>query len=225
VRSLIFYAVLGAVLVAVASFQDRESSSDPTSPAPGERIELLAAARPESRPVRDEPTAPLDRVESESAARMHEESVLDFALRSGFGLARMIAPIEAPEPFQIDGKDRVVARQRLIGAWVHDEPRLYSLAVLDNHKSTTHHAEWSPLDATDRAALDELAEGAELVASRDRSWLFGALRANRACVECHEVAPGTLLGAFRYDLAEQAGPRLTSLRGGPPTGPEPPRVR
>jgi len=216
VRTLILYALLGALLVAVASFLDRKPPVDPSPPASGA---LLAAARP---PIRDELTAPPDRVESESAARMHEQSVSEFALRSGFGLARMIVSLEAPEPFQLDGKDRVVARQRLIGAWVHDEPRLYSLADLDNHRSTTREAEWSALDATDRAALDELAAGAELVTSPDRSRLFGALRAGRACAKCHEVAPGTLLGAFRYDLAD---PGTTSLAGGTPATPERQRAR
>ena len=105
-RILILYALLGAILVAVASIADQKPPVDPSPPVPEA---LLAGTRP---PNRDELAAPADRIESESAARMHEQSIQDFAMRAGFGLARMFVSMEPAKPFQLDGKDRVVTRQR-----------------------------------------------------------------------------------------------------------------
>jgi len=77
-----------------------------------------------------------------------------------------------------------------------------------------------PLDQFEADALAELREGRELVARTTPGTMrvAGAIRAREACLSCHDVARGDLLGAFSYTLALRseetpAANRLADLTG------------
>ncbi|MGC3971277.1 MAG: hypothetical protein QM775_29225 [Pirellulales bacterium] len=58
------------------------------------------------------------------------------------------------------------------------------------------------MNTFEKSALAKLAAGEELesLATPNHITMLGAVRAAKACTQCHDVPHGTLLGAFSYDL-------------------------
>jgi hypothetical protein len=182
---------------------------------------VLLAVSPFVRAIQRPPAppTPAPRVDA-SVDRMHADFLDEFVLMQGFGRLRvtLAASIER-STVKVGGESRVVARRRLIGDWREGGPRLYEP---DDHllMKRVAKAKWEPLDAADRAALEKLRAGAERVVGDER--ILGAVRARKSCLECHEVEPGTLLGAFRYDLERPAPGGEIHLV---PQGYQPPEAR
>jgi len=137
---------------------------------------------------------------------LHGAYLREFIEHEGFGNYRVLLVADKdgnvvangpPRSVELEGETYSV-RRRLIGASRHPEPRLY-----EPHWLSMRHlkkVKWSALDATDAEAIQMLRDGKELVASGNRLRAVGAVRARKACLECHEVEVGDLLGALRYDL-------------------------
>ena len=90
-------------------------------------------------------------------------------------------------------------------------PFIYELSHIDASKDQLHpkgigverpwHRRLGPIEAD---ALKEILAGKEVVLAGKGTGreLIGAVRAAASCIKCHQVAQDTLLGAFRYPLAE-----------------------
>jgi hypothetical protein len=146
--------------------------------------------------------------EWESYQKMHAYMVNQFIRSPGFGDGRM-APIEdrlRTKRIYADGTRYIVGRVQLISLNGGKEPFAYDTRFADVSKKQIKHAGHIPVDDTILSALDELKAGKEVVLTGpgDSRELIGAVRASASCTKCHEVAQGTLLGAFRYPLEQEA---------------------
>jgi hypothetical protein len=206
-RSFVLYALLGAAAFAFVHGRTRGADAGDRTQGDEGDASLLAAELPLASARARE--ADLEVLRSDAAERLHRDEVAEFASAEGFGVARMPLMDPVAGPFELDGSP-MVAEIRLIGAWAHDEARLYRGGTLGNHREMLANHPWDPLSELDRAAVRRLAGGDELVITRDRSVLYGALRAGETCAKCHEIPVGTMLGAFRYQLI-----RLTENAPGP----------
>jgi hypothetical protein len=94
-----------------------------------------------------------------------------------------------------------IARLELVSLLKHDVPRVYLSEHLPNMKELKA-AKTRELNAFETSALEKLAAGEELEsrATPNQVLMLGAVRAAKACLQCHDVPHGTLLGAFSYDL-------------------------
>jgi len=128
------------------------------------------------------------------AARLHARYVEEFLDHEGFGWRRMAPTL--PRQLVVGGSTWRVKEHRLIGLWKGDAPRLY---LQPRAMQRSRGVETRPLDATEREAVRLLRAGADVHLAPPL--LFGAIRARQSCLECHDVAVGTVLGAFRYELA------------------------
>jgi len=196
-RTFLLYAVLGAAAFAFAHGRTGGADTDDrTADEDGDSSLLAAGSAPAPDRTREDEFEP---VRWDAVAQMHRDEVTEFASTEGFGVARMPLMDPAAGPFEIDGTT-MFAEIRLIGAWAHDEVRLYRGGTLGSHREIAANHPWDPPSEVDRAAMRRLADGDDLVITRDRSVMYGALRAGTACAKCHEVPAGTMLGAFRYQL-------------------------
>ncbi len=114
---------------------------------------------------------------------------------------------EEPSGFVVNDGWQLVSLQ-LVSLLKHDQPMAYVSATLPNMQ-TLGEAPVRPLDPFETAALDSLRQREELVveSTTNRIRMLGALRAGKACLACHSVRQGSLLGAFSYRLDREA-PRL-----------------
>lgn len=99
-----------------------------------------------------------------------------------------------------------VIRLDLVSLWLNDPPAVY---VSDNlsRMGELRSAPTQPLDEFEVASLKRVADGERLVTTHfTADWIrmVGAIRASRACLNCHDVERGGLLGAFSYDLRRSA---------------------
>ena len=117
---------------------------------------------------------------------------------SGFGLVRMAV---AENGRGIRVASGVIDRVELVSLLTDYEPSVY---VLDEMATPplARQAKRRPLDEFERLGLDAVRRGEELVWTREApTRLFGAIRAEGYCLECHANArEGDLLGAFTYYL-------------------------
>jgi hypothetical protein len=99
-------------------------------------------------------------------------------------------------------KERWVLRKlELVGMVKHEKPMAYVSGQLPRMEDLKN-APTRELDAFEAAAIRRL-QGGEDVATEEtlnRIRLVGAVRANNACLDCHNVKRGQLLGAFSYEL-------------------------
>lgn len=97
-----------------------------------------------------------------------------------------------------------LTRLELIGLLRHDEPVVYIMEGLPTMDRVAE-AETRPLDEFEAAALPTLDSEHDLQFEETDGGvrMVGAIRAAEQCLKCHEVARGTLIGAFSYDLVRE----------------------
>lgn len=90
----------------------------------------------------------------------------------------------------------------LVSLLKHDPAAVYRSENLPNLKELAT-AETRPLDQFEIEALEQLQAGEDLIVHGENGQvrMLGSLRAAVQCLECHQVARGTLLGAFTYRLS------------------------
>jgi hypothetical protein len=101
-------------------------------------------------------------------------------------------------------QDWLLVSLQLVSMLKHQTPVVYAtkelprMEVLRSEDIPTR-----PLDAFEAGALPKIKQGEMVVVeeSANRIRTLGAVRAGNKCVECHQVPPNTLLGAFSYELA------------------------
>jgi hypothetical protein len=101
----------------------------------------------------------------------------------------------------------LIKSMQLVSLLKHDSPRVYD----GHHFPSMDELEQVPtrdLDAFESQSLSKLIDGEEIAISShmNRIQMLGAIRATNACLVCHEVSEGRLLGAFTYDLVRNIRP-------------------
>jgi len=185
-----------------------------------ERAKLLARSAPRAEPVEQTPpeTPTVEPMKEQAAVALHRWYTLEFIEQEGFGVARMGTVEMQHRSCTINGELFDIQR-RLIGDWREGGPRLYDVnSIGPLMKKSLPRIKSLPLEQLDAVALDALRGGAQLVIDSDRTRMHGAIRARRACTECHDVAIGTVLGAMRYDLTRSRKINLVPTRYQPPEG-------
>lgn len=150
-----------------------------------------------------------------SAEAMHTVFVNRFLVTPGFGLSRVMVPhFYRPTPnLEVDGKPFLVHAPELIGLEEPSKPVAYSPNVdLISKADVTNRTARAlmrkrALTAFETNAVKTLQAGRDLVIDQPAArrpgepvLILGALRATRDCMQCHECAENTLLGAFSYTL-------------------------
>jgi hypothetical protein len=142
----------------------------------------------------------------------HRLGLDDFADPLGFGFVRDRRQVAGflshrftrypPKP----GKEADAAHWRiesldLVSLLKHPEPVAYVSKHLPR-MDELRDAPTRPLDEFEAERLPNVRAGEEISAAYGprRIRLLGAIRARDACLKCHSVDPGELLGAFSYDL-------------------------
>ena len=95
----------------------------------------------------------------------------------------------------------LVRRLELVSLLKHAEPVAYVTKHLPR-MDELRKAPTRPLDSFEEKALKTLRAGKTIVADPtvNRIQMLGAVRATRQCLDCHQVQPGEMLGAFSYEL-------------------------
>lgn len=153
----------------------------------------------------------------DSAEAMHADHIHRFETAPGFGMSRVMVMPRASE-LTLAYDTYLVPKPDLIA--LEDKPHAYkspiemiSVASLTNRTSRAR-LQKRPLTELETKAVASLRDGRNLVVqeakfpvetlqgTQEISGLLavGALRAKASCAKCHEVAEGTLLGAFSYTL-------------------------
>ena len=153
----------------------------------------------------------------DSAEAMHADHIHRFETAPGFGMSRVMVMPRASE-LTLAYETYLVPKPNLIA--LETKPVAYkspiemiSVASLTN-RTMRARLQTRPLSELETKAIASLREGRNLVVqpakfpmetlngTREISGLLavGALRAKASCAKCHEVAEGTLLGAFSYTL-------------------------
>ena len=99
--------------------------------------------------------------------------------------------------------DWIVNEVQLIGLLMHDEPVAYvSENLPDMEELSSATVQTRGLTPFELEALEKFKGGDDthVNATLNRVEMVGALRASNACVQCHAVENGTLLGAFSYEV-------------------------
>lgn len=139
---------------------------------------------------------------------MHAYFLDRFVRSEGFGISRMPRVEDQPRHKLVyaDGARFHVGTVELIGLNNGKQPFAYVTGFADASKSLSATAKHVPVDETTAGAVVELKDGKEVVMTRkeDRREFIGAIRATSACLRCHSVPEGTLLGAFRYPLVKES---------------------
>ncbi|MCH7726548.1 MAG: hypothetical protein IH991_08735 [Planctomycetes bacterium] len=94
-----------------------------------------------------------------------------------------------------------IHRMELVSLLKFTKPAVYVSANLPNMQELDD-TQTRPLDLFESDALSRLQKGEDLVpqATTNRIRMLGSLRADKQCLECHDVKRGHLLGAFSYVL-------------------------
>jgi len=129
---------------------------------------------------------------------LHHLTTSMFISESGFGLVRMRVH-ENKRGVLVASAD--VDRVELVSLLTDYQPSVY---VLDEMATPVlaKQAKRRSLDEFERLGLDAIRRGEDLLWTREApTRLFGAIRADKSCLECHTTASvGDLLGAFTYYL-------------------------
>ncbi len=192
--------ITGTVWAAVASVVPNRSQ-------PEEKHARGAETAPSTQPTSLALFAGEKPDEWESYQKMHAYMLDRFVHSPGRGLSRVPHMQDAARSKRIyaDGTRYLVGRVQLISLNDGKEPFAYVTPLDDVTKNQLPHAVHVPLNDMALSALDELKAGKEVVltGSADGREFIGAVRATSTCTKCHEVAEGTLLGAFRYPLQRE----------------------
>lgn len=120
--------------------------------------------------------------------------------------------------FSGDQVDELVAtweveRLDLLSLLLNDPPAVYVSENLPNMGELRVAPKRSPSEF-ENAALQRLRDGESLVAesSSHTIRLLGAIRATTSCLDCHDVKPGRMLGAFSYVLRRKTPLPSAQLR-------------
>lgn len=105
----------------------------------------------------------------------------------------------------LSGPTWTLTRLQLVSLLRFDEPRVYETNEFPDMARLLH-VPIRPLTPFERRALARLRGGEEVVYEEDQDALrmAGSLLALESCCRCHEVARGTLLGAFSYVFSRTA---------------------
>lgn len=141
---------------------------------------------------------------------LHQEGSLDFVFPRGFGYIKDRDNVAGFIPHRLSMHPNLsgsntwdVTRLELVSLLKHNEPRVYlsqHLPSMKELRSTT--VPTRPLDDFEKTSLTNLRKGEYLVidSTKERIEMFGAIRAVKQCLQCHQVKHGQLLGAFSYTL-------------------------
>jgi hypothetical protein len=130
--------------------------------------------------------------------RVHDLTIALFVNESGFGLWRM-------QVFKNDRGNWVASqaidRVELVSLLTDYEPSVYVLDEMAT-PALARQAKRRLLDTFESLSLDAVRRGENLMWTREApKRMFGAIRAEASCLECHANAKeGDLLGAFTYYL-------------------------
>jgi hypothetical protein len=129
---------------------------------------------------------------------IHHAKISWFVNSSGFGLVRMAVDTNKRG---IHVASSEIDRIELVSLLTENEPSVYILEHMAT-PSLAIHAKRRPLDEFERLSLDAVSRGENLMWTREApTRMFGAIRAETSCLECHVRAKeGDLLGAFTYYL-------------------------
>jgi hypothetical protein len=204
---------IGLINVREAELSRRaEWPVDPNRRTPGRTYESILEGRkhdgtlPRAKPAEPMPPTSCRSVEPAPKAadwsfgphRIHHLAVSHFENESGFGLVRMAS-------YQNDRGVRVASRSidrvELVSLLTDYEPSVYVLDEMAT-PALARQAKRRPLDEFERLALAAVRRGEDLVWTREApTRMFGAIRAQKSCLECHPNArEDDLLGAFTYYL-------------------------
>jgi hypothetical protein len=151
---------------------------------------------------------PSDREElSGDLRKLNKRSVLDFLDPNHLGYVRNREEVAGfiSHQFSSDPSRSIekcyVRNLELISLLKHDPPAAYLSENLPRMEELRD-AKTRPLDNFETAALAALEKGENLQINHEpnRIRMLGSIRAAKACLKCHSVERGTLLGAFSYDL-------------------------
>jgi hypothetical protein len=130
--------------------------------------------------------------------RVHHLTISMFESQSGFGFVRMFY-LENDRGVSV--ASRAIDRVELVSLLTNSEPSVYVLDEMAT-PALARQAQRRPLDEFERLGLDAVRRGDDLVWTREApTRMFGAIRAEERCLECHPSArENDLLGAFTYYL-------------------------
>lgn len=193
--------ILTAALASIGADTLRQQRQSPPAPA----------TRPATQPTTQPSTSRLyvgqKPDEWASYQELHSYFLDRFVRSKGFGLERMprIEDLPREKLIYADGARFIVGRVQLISLNDGKQPFAYVTKFGDAMKNEIKGAGHAPLDEPASKALDELKAGKEVIMARtgDSREFIGAVRATSACIKCHSVPEGTLLGAFRYPLVRE----------------------
>lgn len=121
-----------------------------------------------------------------------------FKVSSGFGINRLPFP-KNDRGYEVSSP--VIDRVELVSLLTEYEPSVYVLNEMAT-PARARLAERRPLDEFEYHGLEAVRRGENIVWSPEApKRMFGAIRADKSCLECHSTAKeGDLLGAFTYYL-------------------------
>jgi hypothetical protein len=127
---------------------------------------------------------------------IHKQSLTDFATNRSPAQASAGPSPNDPRKAKI----WEVKSIDLVGLLMHEEPVVYVSDKLEMTK--LKQVPTRSLDFFESAGLEKLQKGEDLFARSQKETirLLGAVRAQKQCLSCHDVAEGRLLGAFSYTL-------------------------
>lgn len=191
--------------------------------------EFFNLARPVARAMLSLPTAPLLWTADD---QMHSYFLKRFLQAQGMGFTRMAAPSLSPDDMMqltiseaatsegekpAPGQPYQLKSVELVGLAFHDPPVLFKQELY--HRPDVRPMQtfkrlpetYRALTDTEQKMLTTLVAGKEDTVAqtdKDQRLVFGAIRAQQSCLECHTTAKvGDVLGAFSYHLV----PRATSI--------------
>lgn len=225
---LLSLALLTTTLVVIAGLPpEQQPEPQPKRPAAKRKVSAPAFltahgyGKPDSR--------------FDSAEAMHTDHIHRFETTPGFGTSRIMVMPRASEltlayETYLVPKPDLIALEDKVTAYI-SPMEMISVASLTN-RTTRARLQTRPLSELETKAIASLREGRNLVVQPTKfpmatlrgtqeevSGLLavGALRAKANCAKCHEVAEGTLLGAFSYKLYQTG----TATAQNVPNAPEP----
>lgn len=168
----------------------------------------------------------------DSAEAMHADHFHRFETAPGFGVSRIQVMPRASEltlayETYLVPKPDLIALEDKVTAYI-SPMEMISVAALTNRTARARLQKRS-LSELETKAIASLREGRNLVVqptkfpietlqgTQEISGLLavGALRANASCAKCHEVAEGTLLGAFSYKLYQTSTATAQTVQSAP----------
>ena len=142
-----------------------------------------------------------------SGAELNEYVVKRFLNSEGFGKGRDYESWTLNSSIEVNGTYYIVGSVQLISLNDGEEPFEY-INISDRSKSPfkadlkSKKFKHAALDPWQAEGLKQLQAGKEFVQTGigKHLRLLGAVRVATSCLGCHNVKPGTLLGAFNYSL-------------------------